>query len=382
MAQYTTSTGSGGPAKDTQIDASDILNHTHNVTVNFQSFINKEVAFNSMPDFTRAQVMQCNTDTYAATPGYIYKINVPGYFFVGMRYSGYGDQIDMFIKLAKRPWYLFRHQNNDSKYGSYARPSYQDYSFKYGGWVNGAYYIMNMIPINPGISTYMRWCDASSYNHGKQPSFIPCAGVPTSIKPVNFYTKVAVGQSQISSGNENDGGDMKQGCRIFGGSWRDCFDSNNNLIKTAAKGYYTFIGRIYCKNGHHNGSVFYPVDPNMDNKSKTNIIYWCSGSTWIMRYITAAQSATIASGLGTNASKTFKLTNGTTYTYKQLAELLANRWAIVHHTFDKQTAYNKMHYVTHFQPSTNSGNPIAGTWLRGPQCGHAKDIEISYQVLG
>jgi len=35
MAQYTTSTGSGGPAKDTQIDASDILNHTHNVTVNF-----------------------------------------------------------------------------------------------------------------------------------------------------------------------------------------------------------------------------------------------------------------------------------------------------------------------------------------------------------
>ena len=176
---------------------------------------------------------------------------------------------------------------------------------------------------------------------------------------------------------------MVQGCSIFEDSWRKCFDfteTPNKLIKTADAGYYTFIGRIYCKNGHHNGSVFYPTDPGITDVTKR--VYWCSGGTWIMRYITASQSATIAASLGSNGSKTFKLTNGTTYTYKQLAELLANRWAIVHHTFDSQTAYNKMHYVTHFQPSTNRENPIKGTWLRGPQCGHAKDIEISYDKVG
>lgn len=380
MAKYTTTAGKGGtPSINNQIKASDIINHTHDITINMDP--NTFVTYDSMPDFTRAQQMQtANTDTYAAYPGGIFKINVPGYFFVGMTHAGYGDQIDMFIKLATRPWYLFRNYAQSGKYGPWSRPLYTGKAFKYGGWVNGAWYVMNMIPIYPGVSTYMRWCDASSYNTGKQPGFIPCIGVSDKINPKNFFTRVAVGQNEIASAGTNNGGDLTYGCSVFAGDWKASFDSNNNLIKTAAAGYYTFIGRIYCSNGHHNGAVFYPLDPSITNV--THRVYWCSSGTWIMKYITAAQSATIVSGLGKNATKTFKLTDGTQYTYKKLAESLANRWAIVHNTFNQQSAYNKMSYVTHFQASSTTGNPVAGTWLRGPHCGHTKDLKISYDTVG
>lgn len=362
---------------DKEITYSNILDHTH--TLNNISFNN----FSSMPDFSRITFMQSNQDDFAANPGTIYKINVPGYFFVGQRYQGYSDEVDMFIKLAQRPQYLFRHEDNDSKYGSYARPSYNTLRFKYCGWVNGYYYIQTPIPIYPGISTYMRWCDASSHNKGKEVCFVPCVGVPNNI--MQFFTGVARGQGQIATQNQQ-GLAIADARDIFKGNWQDSFDSNNKLIKIDLKnGYYTFIGTLLCTKGHFNGAKFVIMDPMKRGKDK---IYYYSGGTYILKYITQGQSNDIVNSTdktwNNNKYKcdTFvKKKYGASATYEWLAKSIANKWCIVHRSWNSQTPYDKIVNLVHWSSTSNLDSPPEGEWQWGPACDHADKLKITYQAF-
>ena len=360
---------------DKEISYNNILDHTH--TLNNINFNN----FSSMPDFSRITFMQSNQDVYAANPGTIYKINVPGYFFVSQQHQGHGDEIDMFIKLAQRPQYLFRHEDDDSKYGSYERPSYNTLRFKYGGWVTGSYYIMNMIPIYPGKNTYMRWCDTSSYNKGKESCFVPCVGVSNNI--TQFFTRVARGQNQISTQDQNGLG--AAGARnIFKGNWQDSFDENNNLIKIDSKnGYYTFIGTLLCTTGHFHEGKFVIMDPMKRGKNK---MYYYSGGTWILKYITQGQSDNIVNSTDKawlnnkfNCNDFLKKKYGNGITNEWLAKSIANKWCIVHHTWNSLTPHNKILNLVHWCSTSNLDSPPEGQWQWGPACGHDKKLIIAYQ---
>lgn len=375
MGYQTTSGKANKSYSNEQVTYADILNHTHQL--NLDLITNN---FNSMPDFSRITVMQSNQDGYAHDPGTIYKINVPGYFFVSQTRQYFDDQVDMFIKLAQCPEYLYRHSAYAGDYWGFNCPSYVTKRFKYGGWVNGGWYVMNMIPINPGISTYMRWCDATSWNYGKQSCFIPCVGVSKSI--TEYFTRVARGYWEISSQGQY-GLNAIDARSIFAGNWMDSF-SNNRLIKQDGKnGYYTFIGKLLCTDGAFSGGYFYLLDPLKRGKDK---VYGWQNGTWLLKYVTRAESSNILTSTDsywTAYKKTvpawLKERYGSQASYQWIAQQIADKWCIVHASWYSQDAYSKIVYLANFCGDSNLDSPPSGLWQRGPYFANYSRLNINYQ---
>ena len=341
-------------------------NHTHKIA-NITDF-DAPTFFGSMPDFSRSVLMETGDHNYAATPGTIYKINVPGYFFCRSLYSGYSDAIDQFVKVAARPEYLFRHTGNSGNYGSYARPSYNTLRMKYGSSVVGDWCTQIFIPICPGIGTYMRWCDASSWS-GIANLFVPCKGVPTTIKNNCFFTRVARGENHISTGTGNECAlESGDGKAVFAGDWRDGFDTTNWSLKTqkdGSNGFYTFIGRYLMTGGWMNNGYFGVMDPV---KRGTKCIYYYSGGTYILRYVTSDEVDVIIAGLGSIVDHANGTTvDGTNFTWRQLAKRMRNKWCILHYNWDAQTPQNKLVYCYRVsqEPDLDTPHSIGNNWLHG-----------------
>ena len=299
---------------------------------------------NALPDFTRIYVISEPDNSYALNPGTIFKINVPGYILDisndGTYVMSNTSSCDYFYKFASRPEYLYRRTDQATKCGGYDRPAYATDRCCLYGDVGGGFIRHSDYPILPGTSTYMTLCDASSSATTKL-CFIPCRHVPTGIKQSDYVTPVARTENHLST--EGKIGDVSSlGSEIFTGNWLDNFNSNwslkTSLVKTFDPGF-RFVGNFW------NNYRFHNLDPV---KTGTDRMFWrypnsTDGGTVVLKYVTSSEVDSIITGL-TDAQKDTLWTNPGR-TIQEQAELMADKWCIVHNTWPNQTAYNKVYHT-------------------------------------
>lgn len=117
-------------------------------------------------------------------------------------------------------------------------------------------------------------------------------------------------------------------------------------------------------------------------------IYYYSGGTWILKYITQGQSNDIVNSTDKTLVKDkvkcddfVKKKYGASATYEWLAKSIANKWCIVHHTWNSQTLYNKIVNLVHWCSTSNLDSPPEGECQCGPACDHADKLKITYQAF-
>ena len=301
----------------------------------------------AMPDFTRTKVIAIPDGSYAVNPGTIFKINVPGYILEITNYGHFETtECDFFYKFAAHPGYLYRRTDHNTSIGSYPRPTYADSRCALYGDVEGSYFSQDGYAILPGTSTYMTMNDASTRKPSKL-CYVPCKSVPTSINTDDFVTAVSRTEQHLSTEGYIGTVDVL-GSSIFAGNWKDNFDSKWKLVDSNVKRFdpgFMFVGNFW------NGYRFHNLDPMLSGTNR--MFYRYPDASVVLKYITSSEVNSIIADL-TETQKNTALNSGRTVL--QQAQLMANKWCVVHYSYPTYNGYNKVVYT--YCIAKNNGNAI------------------------